>query len=886
MENRTLRGGWLRSALRHVSVWGQGQWLSSWLRPVLKRDGRSRSQLHHLLVLGLAGCGLLGAGLAQAYDGTYTGAPLNLELPTEDTFDWGARTNRNFTVINSSYSSIEQALTDIAVATTAAGAPLVALQVWQSTASVSLDALNASTIALAGRSTVLEAWQSTSSVVIAQLIVASNTASARLVVLEAWQSTASINLAALNVASAEMSVSTQALSVSTQAIMTLLSYSPTTYVDVTGDDMTGSLRSSSSIYVTGGSTFTAILHPTAGVKTGNLWFNQGSVLSIGGDYEGFRLVPGSDGGGYMAMGFGNSVFTHASISNENFNIFTRRGMRSGYNTSGNTKTSNAGLVIEDSTGRSAILLGYALGAGRAWYNDSDSAGGLNWEDKGTYGASNGVGIIMALNTPGLAVYGNLTATKGLTVATATFTGAVTAVSSVTILGSGATTYSLLLSSGAWMKAGGMRMPDDTVFYSTSQFGGSAVNIFVATGNANGTAFTQLSQKNTFYFDSTVFTATPSTGLNAYVLGLNASSSTINRTIQRFTSGSGTYTPSSGVSQIIVHVTGGGCGGGGAANAGNANGGGGGAGSYQSWLITNPTTYSYSVSTGANGGGVGVQGSSATPTTFGSLTSGSCGMGQPGSAANLSGRPGDGGVPAGTITGGSIIFLSTGGTGYAGSTNGTDSDAIGGEGGASFHGGGGRGGGAPAADFTRICSSGTAPGSGGGGGAAVVGLSGCAGARGEIVVEEFYPAIGPTGATGATGPAGFTPITCFSSTTPTATTSVLGGPTYIAGSSCTLRNVPAGHFAIFDGGMQIGINGTGACYLYGSFDGGADVQIGFWDHTGAAFATLSPGAQWFGPLTAGDHTFIYRGGSGGNTCEFPQHDGSLKVSGTTALAPTP
>ncbi len=344
--------------------------------------------------------------------------------------------------------------------------------------------------------------------------------------------------------------------------------------------------------------------------------------------------------------------------------------------------------------------------------------------------------------------GRNTGSAGITISSAT-----TVISSMTLTASGATQYSLQTSSGIKMVGGVFLFPDGTVAYSTRQFGSSTAsghNISTGTLSVGGTSYP--TQAN-LTFDSSFFTITNDAAHAATFASLNASSSTLNRTIQRFTSGSGTYTPSSGVSQIIVHLQDGGCGGGGAANLNYAMGGGGGAGGHQDWLITSPASYSYSVSTGSNGGGVALQGSSATPTSFGTLTFTPCGGGFGATAANTAVRPGPGGQPLGTITGGVLISSSSGGDGYAGHTTGSGSDALGGEGGASFYGGGGRGGGGTTGDFTRSCSSGTAPGSGGGGGAPSVALSACSGARGEIVVEEFFPAIGPAGATGATGATG-------------------------------------------------------------------------------------------------------------------------------------
>lgn len=51
------------------------------------------------------------------FSGTRTGAPLNLAMPTEDSFDWAATFNENPRIINSSWNVLTTNLTDVAVAT-------------------------------------------------------------------------------------------------------------------------------------------------------------------------------------------------------------------------------------------------------------------------------------------------------------------------------------------------------------------------------------------------------------------------------------------------------------------------------------------------------------------------------------------------------------------------------------------------------------------------------------------------------------------------------------------------------------------------------------------------------------------------------------------------
>ena len=110
-------------------------------------------------------------------------------------------------------------------------------------------------------------------------------------------------------------------------------------------------------------------------------------------------------------------------------------------------------------------------------------------------------------------------------------------------------------------------------------------------------------------------------------------------VQIFTSGTGTYTPTSGTKTIIVDMVGGGGGGGGCVATGSSQfsiTSGGGSAGYARIKIANPTTYGYTVGNGGNGGSGGV-GSAGTTTSFASCTVGAGSGGTtigPGTIASL------------------------------------------------------------------------------------------------------------------------------------------------------------------------------------------------------------------------------------------------------------
>lgn len=204
------------------------------------------------------------------------------------------------------------------------------------------------------------------------------------------------------------------------------------------------------------------------------------------------------------------------------------------------------------------------------------------------------------------------------------------------------------------------------------------------------------------------------------------------TEQVFT-GSGTYTPTSGMKYCQVIATGGGGGGGGVQNTDAIEaGGGGGAGGTSIKVFTAATIGASQVVTigaaGTAGTTGGTTGGTGGTTTFGALLTGNGGAGGSGSQAAAAAR-GDGGN-GGTATTGTINL--TGGGGSVGGIVSATS-TWGGAGGASYWGGGGA-----AKNTDAAGEAGGAYGAGGGGGAGgSASYAGGGGAAGVIYVIEFF-----------------------------------------------------------------------------------------------------------------------------------------------------
>jgi hypothetical protein len=186
-----------------------------------------------------------------------------------------------------------------------------------------------------------------------------------------------------------------------------------------------------------------------------------------------------------------------------------------------------------------------------------------------------------------------------------------------------------------------------------------------------------------------------------------------------------YTAPTGVTQILVSITGGGGGGGGPEASGADGGGGGGGGETvlnYSYTVVPGNSYSFVSGAGGAAGGVGANGSAGSASTWdGTLTV----DGGSGGDQNKTGGAGGGSATdlnGGTPTGGSMGFL--GGTGGTGGTGGSVSGGGGGGTRISVGGAGGTGGVGTAGEC----------GSGGGGGAYDGGgFAGGAGGDGCLII---------------------------------------------------------------------------------------------------------------------------------------------------------
>jgi hypothetical protein len=199
----------------------------------------------------------------------------------------------------------------------------------------------------------------------------------------------------------------------------------------------------------------------------------------------------------------------------------------------------------------------------------------------------------------------------------------------------------------------------------------------------------------------------------------------------YTTGSGTYNPSTGCNTILVYVTGGGGGGGGCTGtAGQAAAAGGGGGGGTAVHVLAASSYSYAVGGGGTAGTTGGgNGGAGTASTFGSVTGngGGGGTGMTATAAASYAAGGAGGTSSGDSYG---IPGENGGVGIRQ----TAALQISGAGGNSYMGLGG-------VSLVNSAATGTAGGNYGGGGAGAVTVgatpnAGGAGAGGKIVIYEY------------------------------------------------------------------------------------------------------------------------------------------------------
>lgn len=227
-------------------------------------------------------------------------------------------------------------------------------------------------------------------------------------------------------------------------------------------------------------------------------------------------------------------------------------------------------------------------------------------------------------------------------------------------------------------------------------------------------------------------ATLSTSGNATIggtLAVGGKNPVLSKAIQTFT-GSGTYTPTSGMTFAIIEAVGGGGSGGGVAQSSSVGGaGGGGGGGYSRKLVTATDVGASQNVTIGGGGTAGTAGNNAGnaggDTSLGSLCIAKGGGGGSGAPANQGSAGGVGGV-AGTGD-----FTTVGQVGYRGLAI---SGGWGGKGGASFFGFGGIE--QPSAGNGQAGQSYGGGGGGGGDNSNGGNRAGGAGANGVVIITEF------------------------------------------------------------------------------------------------------------------------------------------------------
>lgn len=195
-------------------------------------------------------------------------------------------------------------------------------------------------------------------------------------------------------------------------------------------------------------------------------------------------------------------------------------------------------------------------------------------------------------------------------------------------------------------------------------------------------------------------------------------------VQKFITGAGTYTPTSGTASIIAFITGGGGGGGGANNGSGVGGAAGATAIYSGASGSFAYTVGAAGTAGTAGNTGGTGGASALAASGGTvIADGGVGGGGSGVSGNaIAGQTNTSNATLAVAGGGSAAII-PGGSGFVGklSTNG----------GASFWGGGG-----PGVQGDNTGSVGTAWGSGGSGAASSTTAAGGAGASGVILILEF------------------------------------------------------------------------------------------------------------------------------------------------------
>jgi hypothetical protein len=418
----------------------------------------------------------------------------------------------------------------------------------------------------------------------------------------------------------------------------------------------------------------------------------------------------------------------------------------------------------------------------------------------------------------------------------------------------------------------------------------------------GTAFTDASGTNysNINHNTSIFVILQTNGTTAGTWAVLSSTTgaigSPGPTIQKFTSGSGTYTTPANVAYIKVRMVGGG-------------GGGGGGGTTNGTAATAGTASTFGTSLlSAGGGGLGVAGQTNGAPGAGGTSS--LGTGPIGTA--LTGTPGMGGGTYNTgtgqfsgVSGGSGYFGGGGSGNYqsAGSAATANSGSGGGSGGATDNasasqvGGSGGSGGyveaiivGPAATYTYTVGSG-----GNAGGAGANGFAGGAGAAGYIEVTEYY--FNGMGALAGNGGAYQPTVQTFTSgsgtfTTPTNASYIkvrmVGGGgggsgsgtasvTNINGNSATASTSSTFGTLTANGGSG-GVWSSGSGLQGGGVGGTASLGSG-------PIGTALTGAQGQGAATTNTTNTDLNGGAGGNSFFGGSGNSSWNQTGTAGISNT-
>lgn len=405
MENGKTRGGRLRPPLGLISPGAESPRVSSFFNDLrvlfsgrwwervwrgLLVPGFGRPQLR--LGLGLALGLLLSPSPAKAvFDGTYTGAPFNFCLPSADSYGWDECWDFNWTVINSSFSTIF-------TSTGALQARILALETWESTAAPKITASELWQSSITPRIAAHDAWMSTASVALESLRVTTET-------FRLWQSTASPRITAhdafLSTAGAQFESVAAATTTAKTALDTKLS-SPTVQTAWSCGDGTTICRLNFNQYglatfvssntVSAGEsntyastkTFTAGVYISSPTGTHALIFD-GSI--VGGPHIGVRTADGADNssmtivaGGYSAShqtrgasiilqgneapnNAGNLIVSAGNVSGASVSFRTGGSERMVITNAGNVEAGGQVAISTSLGGNGNIRIGAGTGTG-------------------------------------------------------------------------------------------------------------------------------------------------------------------------------------------------------------------------------------------------------------------------------------------------------------------------------------------------------------------------------------------------------------------------------------------------------------------------------------------------------------------------------------------